>query len=150
MAEFTPNVHRDLVRNALPGPPGRKVANVADDEIDDYISNATREVLRVAGEPEELSDLPDDLKHYFVQLGVAMEQEDYETWGRLMMPLTRAVLQASMEHFPGLAGEVAVVEEHFPVLDEDPTSITVEELRRSGAAINHLIREQRKALQGGA
>lgn len=46
-------MHRDLVRNELPGPPGRKVANVADDEIDAYISYHTRRVLRRTGEPED-------------------------------------------------------------------------------------------------
>jgi hypothetical protein len=56
MEAFTPTVHRDFIRNALPGMQGRKVANVADDEIDEFIAAATRKVLREAGVPQSAED----------------------------------------------------------------------------------------------
>ena len=54
--DFTPTVHRDMVRNELPGPPGNKVANVANDEIDDYIAYHTRRVLRRMGTPTNANE----------------------------------------------------------------------------------------------
>lgn len=49
---YPPSVHYDLVRNSLPGMPGSKVGNVADDEIADYIQAATRMCVRRGGVPQ--------------------------------------------------------------------------------------------------
>jgi len=61
-----------------------------------------------------------------------------------------AALRVTEERSPGLAGDVAVVEEYLPLYLEDQPKITAEELRRAEAAIGHLVSEQRKALQEGA
>jgi hypothetical protein len=80
----------------------------------------------------------------------AGEQGDYETWGRLSLPLFRGLLRGTEEHSPDLAGAVAVVEEYLPLCLEDPANLTAEDLGRFQEAVNHLARVQREMLQEAA
>jgi len=61
-----------------------------------------------------------------------------------------AALRVTEERSPGLAGDVAVVEEYLSLYLEDQTNVTAEELHRFEKLVIQRYGDHREALQDGA